>query len=201
MLPRHVGYLLNLNVLVRDEELEGERGYQIPIKPSPEMRRDLDAFVGAAEALDMEESTDNAPPSVVADQLEAFRKEIEAMRKQIHDRVPTSYPEVKINALTNGLRDGHLFSFLANKPVATFNDLLRRDKKYITLEEVRKAKKVESKPSASEKKKAPEIKSPNHEPTRRGFRRKFEKYTPLKLQSTEVLHVIIDHPEMKFPYS
>ncbi|KAL8458979.1 hypothetical protein ACS0TY_036452 [Phlomoides rotata] len=42
------------------------------------------------------------------------------------------------------------------KPVATFDDLLRMAEKYITLEEVRKAKKAELKPLASEKKKAHE---------------------------------------------
>ncbi|KAL8496652.1 hypothetical protein ACS0TY_020373 [Phlomoides rotata] len=120
--------------------------------------RDLNAFTIAPEAQDIEESTDNAPPAVVTDQLEAFKKEIEDMHKQIHDRaaleVPTTSLEVKINALTNELRDGDLFSSLAKKHVATFDDdLLRREEKYITLEEVRKTKKVESKPLASEKRK------------------------------------------------
>ncbi|KAL8528044.1 hypothetical protein ACS0TY_005746 [Phlomoides rotata] len=73
----------------------------------------------------MEESTDNAPQVVVVDLLDTFKKEIEAMHKQINDR----------------------------KPIATFDDLLRRAKKYITMEEVRKANKAESKPSTSEKKK------------------------------------------------
>ncbi|KAL8534470.1 hypothetical protein ACS0TY_010473 [Phlomoides rotata] len=49
--------------------------------------KDSNGFAGADRAQDMEESTDNAPPTVIANQLEAFRKEIEAMHKQIHDRV------------------------------------------------------------------------------------------------------------------
>ncbi|KAL8506264.1 hypothetical protein ACS0TY_017221 [Phlomoides rotata] len=121
------------------------------------------------------------------------------MHKQIHDQSflevkinaltngLRASPEVKINALTNGLRDGDLFSSLVKKLVATFDDLLRRAEKYITLEEVHKAKKAELKPSASEKKKAPEVKSPDPKPTRGRFRRKFEKYMPLKLQPAEVL--------------
>ncbi|KAL8520671.1 hypothetical protein ACS0TY_011278 [Phlomoides rotata] len=56
---------------------------------SPAGARDPNAFAGVAEAQDMEESTDNAPPTVVADQLEAFRKEIEAMHKQINDWDPS----------------------------------------------------------------------------------------------------------------
>ncbi|KAL8507544.1 hypothetical protein ACS0TY_018185 [Phlomoides rotata] len=72
--------------------------------------------------------------------------------------VPTISQEVKINTLTNGLRDEDFFSSLAKKPVETFDDWLMRDKKYITLEEVRKAKKAETKPSVTEKKKAPKVK-------------------------------------------
>ncbi|KAL8491560.1 hypothetical protein ACS0TY_023235 [Phlomoides rotata] len=45
-----------------------------------------------------------------------------------------------------------------------FDDLLRRAEKYITLEEVRKAKKTEMKPSASEKNKALEIRHVDPEP-------------------------------------
>ncbi|KAL8520813.1 hypothetical protein ACS0TY_011387 [Phlomoides rotata] len=63
--------------------------------------------------------------------------------------------------------------------------------------EVRKAKKYESKPLASEKKKAHEVKHVDPGPAGGKFQRKFEKYTPLKLQSTEVLQVAIDHPEIK----
>ncbi|KAL8505453.1 hypothetical protein ACS0TY_016627 [Phlomoides rotata] len=101
--------------------------------------------------------------------------------------VPIASLEVKINSLTNGFKDGDFFSSLAKKHVATFDDLLRRAEKYITLEEIRKAKKVESKPSASEKKKAHKVKLVDPEPTGGRFRRKFEKYTPLKLQPAEVL--------------
>lgn len=43
--------------------------------------------------------------------------------------VPTVTPEVKINALTNSLRDGKLFSSLTKKPVSTFDELLRRAEK------------------------------------------------------------------------
>ncbi|KAL8523270.1 hypothetical protein ACS0TY_013301 [Phlomoides rotata] len=110
--------------------------------------------------------------------------------------VPTTTLEVIINALTNGLRDGDLFSSLAKKHVATLNDLLRRAEKCITLEEVRKAKKIESKPSSSEKEKFPEVKSPDPEPIWGIFHRKFEKYTPLKLHPAEVLQVAVDHPEI-----
>ncbi|KAL8478252.1 hypothetical protein ACS0TY_030230 [Phlomoides rotata] len=161
MISWHEEYLLNLHVLGREEELEGERGYQLPLKPSPKMRRfhqkkqnhhhglillqplqvepRTQMFLfGAVEAQDMEESTDNALTTIIADQLELFRKEVEVMRKQIHDRVPTASLEVKINTLTNGLRDGDLFSSLAKKLVATFDDLLLTAEKYITLEEKRK---------------------------------------------------------------
>ncbi|KAL8514851.1 hypothetical protein ACS0TY_013805 [Phlomoides rotata] len=51
--------------------------------------------------------------------------------------------EVKVNALTNGLRDGDLFSSLAKKPIQTFDELLHMAEKYITLEEVRKTRKSE----------------------------------------------------------
>ncbi|KAL8478610.1 hypothetical protein ACS0TY_030479 [Phlomoides rotata] len=99
--------------------------------------------------------------------------------------VPTSSPYVKINALTNGLRDGYLFYSLTKKHVSTFDDFLRRAEKYITLEEVRKVKKAESKPLVSEKKKAPRVKLVGPEPVEGRFHRKFEKYTPKKLQPTE----------------
>ncbi|KAL8462912.1 hypothetical protein ACS0TY_033791 [Phlomoides rotata] len=84
-------------------------------------------------------------------------------------------PEVKINALTNGLGDGDLFSSLAKKKVETFDELLRRAEKYITLQEVRKAKKIESKSSTDEKKKPSEVKqsSPELTRTRSRSRRKY----------------------------
>ncbi|KAL8513902.1 hypothetical protein ACS0TY_013138 [Phlomoides rotata] len=129
--------------------------------------------------------------------LRAFLKQF----NQVLLEVSTTTPEVIINVLTNGLRDGDLFSSLAKKHVATLNDLHRKAEKCITLEEVRKAKKIESKPLASEKKKVREVKSPDPEPIWGIFHRKFEKYTPLKLHPTEVLQVVVDHPEMKFPYS
>ncbi|KAL8512073.1 hypothetical protein ACS0TY_018509 [Phlomoides rotata] len=214
--------------------------------------RDPNVVAGTTEARDMEKSTDNAPPTVVVDQLEAFKKEIEAMHKYINDRVsnhrlitgrqftteilqdelpfnfkplnyeydgtmdpyehlmqfenlvilhrygdgvkcrvflttlsktpnngsaalevPTISQEVKINTLTNGLRDEDFFSSLAKKPVETFDDWLMRDKKYITLEEVRKAKKAETKPSVTEKKKAPKVKLVSHELTGERFQMKF----------------------------
>lgn len=65
--------------------------------------------------------------------------------------VPTVTPKVKINALTNGLRDGDLFSSLDKKPVTSFDYLLNSAQKCITLEEIRKTKKFESKPAQSEK--------------------------------------------------
>ncbi|KAL8515350.1 hypothetical protein ACS0TY_014165 [Phlomoides rotata] len=127
--------------------------------------------------------------------LRAFLKRF----NQVALEVPTASPEVKNNVLTNGLRDGDLFSSLEKKHVANFDDLLRRAEKYITLEKVWKAKKAEMKPPASEKKKSPEVKPADVEPTGERFRRKFKKYTTLKLQATEVL--IVYHPEMKFLYS
>ncbi|KAL8557107.1 hypothetical protein ACS0TY_004536 [Phlomoides rotata] len=99
------------------------------------------------------------------------------------------------------IRDGDLFSSLTKKLIATFNDLIKRAEKYITLEEVRKAKKTESKPSVSEKNKAPEVKPADPEPVRGRFHRKIEKYTSLKLQPTEVLQVVVDHLEMNFVVS
>ncbi|KAL8492626.1 hypothetical protein ACS0TY_023996 [Phlomoides rotata] len=65
---------------------------------------------------------------------------------------------VKINVLTNGHKDEDLFSSLAKKPIKTFDDLLRRVEKYITLEKIWKAKKGKTKPLGSEKKKAPKVK-------------------------------------------
>lgn len=44
------------------------------------------------------------------------------------------------------LRDGDLFSSLAKKLVTTFDELLNKVEKYVTLEEIRKAKKAKSKP-------------------------------------------------------
>ncbi|KAL8535492.1 hypothetical protein ACS0TY_011212 [Phlomoides rotata] len=101
--------------------------------------------------------------------LRAFLKRF----NQAAQEVPTASPEVKINALTNGLRDEDLLSSLAKKPVATFDDLLRRAEKYITLEEVWKAKKAALKPLASEKKIAPEVKPADPEPARGRFHKKF----------------------------
>ncbi|KAL8531027.1 hypothetical protein ACS0TY_007876 [Phlomoides rotata] len=67
-------------------------------------------------------------------------------------------PLVHINALTNGLRDGDLFSSLAKKHVQTFDKLLKRAEKYMTLEEVKRAKKAQIKSSTVEKKKEPALK-------------------------------------------
>ncbi|KAL8492245.1 hypothetical protein ACS0TY_023763 [Phlomoides rotata] len=101
---------------------------------------------------------------------------------------PYSIPVVKINALTNNLRDGDMFSSLAKKLVHTFDELLKRAKKYVTLEEVHKAKKAEAKSSAHDKKKEPEVKSTGPDPPKSGKtwpRGTYEKYTPLKLELAE----------------
>ncbi|KAL8465816.1 hypothetical protein ACS0TY_035066 [Phlomoides rotata] len=110
--------------------------------------------------------------------------------------VPTVYPEVKINAPNNGPKDGDLFSSLVKKPVETFDELLRRADKYITLEEVLKAKNIDSKSSVKSK-----LSTPEPVASRSGFRRKYDRYTPLKLEHAKVLQVALDHPEIRLSYS
>lgn len=75
--------------------------------------------------------------------------------------VPLESAKVKINALTNGLRDEDLFSSLVKKLVEAFDELLRRAEKHVTLEEVRKAKKTKVKSTFVEKKKGAGTKSAN----------------------------------------
>ncbi|KAL8480443.1 hypothetical protein ACS0TY_027105 [Phlomoides rotata] len=70
-------------------------------------------------------------------------------------KVPSATLEVKINTLTNDLRDGDLFSYLVKKPVQTFDELLKRAEKYVTLEEVNRTKKADTKSSTTERKKEP----------------------------------------------
>ncbi|KAL8552314.1 hypothetical protein ACS0TY_001131 [Phlomoides rotata] len=71
-------------------------------------------------------------------------------------------------------------------------------KKYVTLEEVRKAKKVEAKPSVHDKKKEPEKKNDGPDPPKLGKpgpRERYKKYTHLKLETAA------GHLEMKFSWS
>ncbi|KAL8529655.1 hypothetical protein ACS0TY_006911 [Phlomoides rotata] len=109
MLLRHKEDPLILYVIAREQKIEGKKWVQVssqaiskdkealPEESKPPSQvdtapvppggaRDPNAFTGANLAQDMEESTDNAPPAVVTDQLEAFRKDIKAMHKQIHDQ-------------------------------------------------------------------------------------------------------------------
>ncbi|KAL8548161.1 hypothetical protein ACS0TY_007471 [Phlomoides rotata] len=135
-----------------------------------------------------------------SESLRAFLKRF----NQAGLEVPTTSPEVNINALTNDHRDGDMFSSLAKKHVHTFDELLKRAEKYLTLEEVRKAKKTEANSSAHNKKKEPKVKSTRHDPPKTGRirpRRRYEKYTPLKLEPAEVLEIAVGHPEMKFLWS
>ncbi|KAL8497648.1 hypothetical protein ACS0TY_021111 [Phlomoides rotata] len=118
--------------------------------------------------------------------------------------VPTTSPEVKINALTNSLRDGDLFSSLAKKYVHTFDELLKRAEKYVTLEEVRKEKNAEAKSSAHDKNKESKRNNTGLDLPKLGKtgpRVRYKKYIPLKLEPAEVLEIAIGHPELKFPWS
>ncbi|KAL8512023.1 hypothetical protein ACS0TY_018473 [Phlomoides rotata] len=83
------------------------------------------------------------------EKFKSFPEEIQSTALE----VPSATPEVKINALTNDLMDRDLYSSLAKKLVQTFDELLKMAEKYVTLEEVKRAKKVETKSSATEKKK------------------------------------------------
>ncbi|KAL8469369.1 hypothetical protein ACS0TY_032262 [Phlomoides rotata] len=87
---------ISSQAISRDEEIPPEETkppsrVDTALAP-PRGARDPNAFTGADGAQDMEESTDNEPPAVIGDQLEAFRKEIEVMHKQIHDRVSNPRP-------------------------------------------------------------------------------------------------------------
>ncbi|KAL8502891.1 hypothetical protein ACS0TY_021859 [Phlomoides rotata] len=171
--------------------------------------RNLSASLGADEALEEDGSSDDTYHGDLNNQLAAIKKEMEYMRKKMHEclsdyrpptgcqfsdeilqdelhsnfkplnykydgtshpyvhlvalEVPSTTPEVKINALMNALKNGDLFSSLAKKLVQTFNELLKRSEKYVTLKEVKRAKKVETKSSTTEKKKelAPKWSSPD----------------------------------------
>ncbi|KAL8539370.1 hypothetical protein ACS0TY_001120 [Phlomoides rotata] len=147
------------------------------------------------DAFDMEESIDPTYEDGVGDWIEALQKEVDLMR---NSGGPYSVPEMKINALTNDLRDGDLFSSLSKKHVHTFDELLKRAEKYVTLEKVRKAKKAGAKTSAHDKKKELEKKNAGPDPPKPGKpgpRGRYEKYTPLKLENAA------GHLEMKFSWS
>ncbi|KAL8492544.1 hypothetical protein ACS0TY_023943 [Phlomoides rotata] len=104
----------------------------------------------------------------------------------------------------NALKDKDFFSSLSKKPVQTFDELLKTTEKYVTLGEVKKAKKVETKSSTTEKKKEPALKWSTPDPPRGSASRsrgRYERYTPLKMEPAEVLQVVSDHPELKFLYS
>ncbi|KAL8534973.1 hypothetical protein ACS0TY_010846 [Phlomoides rotata] len=99
----------------RDEEVLPEEiklPSRVDTAPAPlGGARGPNAFTGPNGAQDMEESTDNAPPAVVADQLEAFRKEIEAMRRQIHDRASDPKPVTGCQFTPEILQDELSFNF------------------------------------------------------------------------------------------
>lgn len=57
--------------------------------------------------------------------------------------VPAASEEIKISALSQGLREGDLFRSLALDPVATFDRLLERAERDVNLEEAQKIKKEE----------------------------------------------------------
>lgn len=57
--------------------------------------------------------------------------------------VSAASEEIKISAMSQGLREGDLFHSLALHPVATFDRLLERAERYINFEEAQKIKKEE----------------------------------------------------------
>lgn len=57
--------------------------------------------------------------------------------------VPGASEEIKIRAMTQGLREGDLFRSLALDPIITFDRLLERAERYINLEEAQRIKKEE----------------------------------------------------------
>lgn len=135
-------------------------------------------------------------------------------------KVPTTTLVVKINALTNSLRDGVLFSSLAKKLVTIFDELLRRAEKYVTLEKVSKAKRIKTKFASQERKRESEVKRSSSKFSQRtrleskgrfdgnesrgrleGPRGRFKKHTPLKLEPAKMFEVVGDLLEIKFTWS
>lgn len=70
--------------------------------------------------------------------------------------VPAVSEEIKISAMSQGLREGDLFHSLALEPVSTFDQLLERAERYINLEEAQRIKKEERGVQAQERKKGKE---------------------------------------------
>ncbi|KAL8535023.1 hypothetical protein ACS0TY_010880 [Phlomoides rotata] len=136
--------------------------------------RNHNASMQADEVPEGKESSNDTYPRDVNDQLLAIKKEMEVALD-----VPSATPEA-------------------------FDELLKRAEKYVTHEEVKRAKKVETKSLTTENKKELTPKWPGPDKSkgsRSRPRARYEKYTPLKLELDEVLQVVADHPKIKYPYS
>ncbi|KAL8514078.1 hypothetical protein ACS0TY_013261 [Phlomoides rotata] len=159
---------------IDDDILPEERKPPSRVETAPTPQggaRDPNAFVGATGLNIWDKETVESYTGLVQHEIWE-NKSLSAFLKRFNQaalEAPTTSLEVKINVLNNGVMDGDLFSSLTKKLVANFDDLLKRAEKYITLEEVQKAK---SKPSASEKNKAIEVKPVDPKPVGEIFRRK-----------------------------
>lgn len=120
--------------------------------------------------------------------------------------VPAASEEIKIIALSQGLREGDLFRSLALDHVATFDRLLERAERYVNLEEAQKIKKEERGALILDRKRGKEearrIESTSFRrenfPERRVGPR-FDPYAPLTSAPSHILMTIERSPMLKWP--
>lgn len=120
--------------------------------------------------------------------------------------VPAASEEIKISAMTQGLREGDLFRSLALDPVSTFDRLLERAERYINLEEAQKIKKEERGAQAQDRKNG---KKDPRRPELPGYKRetfperrigpRFDQYAPLTTAPSHILMTIERSPLIKWP--
>ncbi|XP_012846884.1 PREDICTED: uncharacterized protein LOC105966854 [Erythranthe guttata] len=101
---------------------------------------------------------------------------------------------------------GEFFDSLSKKAPVSFNDLLRRAKKYINAEEARRSRTSEPASIGERRKDKIRVEIRKQEPFLRkeaGAERRtghrFENYAPLSTAPSEILTATVNHPKLKWP--
>lgn len=120
--------------------------------------------------------------------------------------VPAASEEIKIRAMSQGLREGYLFRSLALDPVATFDQLLERAERYFNLEEAQRIKKEERGAQTQDRRRGKEdVRRPDLlGPKRENFPERrtgpcFDQYAPLTSAPSHILMTIERSPMLKWP--
>lgn len=120
--------------------------------------------------------------------------------------VPAVSEEIKVSAVSQGLREGNLFRSLALDQVTTFDQLLERAERYINLEEAQRIKKDEQGAQALDRRKEREdVRRPDSSSFKRDvfLERKvgprFDQFASLTSAPSHILMTIERSPMLKWP--